>query len=662
MTHDAGNLADGEWHRLHPATPLLRGGIALIAILGIVIANLRERLVETALRRRRGYDGDPLDVIVERGLDSAGVSAVLAVGFILFIGGFYLSWRMHTFRITDELVEVRSGILFRTNRKGRLDRIQGINIVRPLFARLFGAARLEVNVAGSDGNVQLAYLRAAGRRPAARHPAARLGHRGDRTPRAAGAGSDAGTTASFVEQRVAELIAPELDPGPRRTDVDRDDAPGSTDRIDVAQRRHDRLRARHHRRRSSCVDRLRASSSSCSASSRCCSVSGSYLVNRIVKSLRYTIAGTPDGVRVGFGLLSTSNETLPPGRIHSISISQPLLWRPADWWEIKVNRAGKSSAQGAAVSRTRRSCRSEREPTCSRCSNWCCPGLFDGRHPRDRRGRPREGDRGRRLHELPASGGDSALVLVATQRVRAATPDAVILRRGAIWRELVVVPTARMQSVALKQGPLERALRLGQRAGPHRRRADHRAARGARRRTTRAASSATLSHDGRRRGRRRPRHTAGGRAGADVTSPSAPGRLGVGIVGAGRVGPGARCSARRRRARDRRHHRGLAGRPRSRGRDAARACRFSTCPRSSSAASSCCSRCPTTNSPTSSRASRRPAPGSRVSSWCTPRPASAPTCSPRRSPRAPSRSPSPRRWRSPARASTSSACASRGAR
>ena len=65
---------------------------------------------------------------------------------------------MHTFRITDEQVEVRSGILFRTNRKGRLDRIQGINIVRPFFARLFGAARLEITVAGGDGNVQLAYL------------------------------------------------------------------------------------------------------------------------------------------------------------------------------------------------------------------------------------------------------------------------------------------------------------------------------------------------------------------------------------------------------------------------------------------------------------------------------------------------------------------------
>jgi len=39
-------------------------------------------------------------------------------------------------------------------------------------------------------------------------------------------------------------------------------------------------------------------------------------------------------------------------------------------------------------------------------------------------------------------------------------PDAVLMRRGAIWRDLVIVPTARMQSVALHQGPLARALRL----------------------------------------------------------------------------------------------------------------------------------------------------------------------------------------------------------
>ena len=38
--------------------------------------------------------------------------------------------------------------------------------------------------------------------------------------------------------------------------------------------------------------------------------------------------------------------------------------------------------------------------------------------------------------------------------------DAVVLRRGAFDRELVVVPTARIQSVSIEQGPLDRAMRL----------------------------------------------------------------------------------------------------------------------------------------------------------------------------------------------------------
>lgn len=71
----------------------------------------------------------------------------------------------------------------------------------------------------------------------------------------------------------------------------------------------------------------------------------SYYFNRFTKGLRYSIAGTADGVRVGFGLLSTSNETIPPGRIHAIAVTQPLLWRPFGWWMIRINTAGHSQLE-----------------------------------------------------------------------------------------------------------------------------------------------------------------------------------------------------------------------------------------------------------------------------------------------------------------------------
>ena len=100
-------LADGEWHRLHPATPLLKGGIALIAILGIVVANLRERLVEWLIPGVECPPGvceeDPISIILERYLLLALLGIVVVI--IVVIGLFWLSWRMHTFRVTGEVVE-----------------------------------------------------------------------------------------------------------------------------------------------------------------------------------------------------------------------------------------------------------------------------------------------------------------------------------------------------------------------------------------------------------------------------------------------------------------------------------------------------------------------------------------------------------------------------
>ncbi len=449
------NLADGEWHRLHPATPLLRGGLALIAILGIIVANLRERLLEVFFGGGFG-EGDPIDEIVDRGLVPIALGAV-AVALLLFIGGFYLSWRMHTFRITNEQVEVRSGILFRTNRKGRLDRIQGINIVRPFFARLFGTARLEINVAGSDGNVQLAYL--AGLRADELRRDILLLASGTKQQKAAAAGGGPGAPApSLVEQRVNELIAPELDPtlAEPTSIVTMHPARliGSTILSSTTLFFLIAVAA------GIVVVALTGEFYALFGAIPIFFGLGSYLVNRIVKSLRYTIAGTPDGVRVGYGLLSTSNETLPPGRIHSISISQELLWRPADWWEVKVNRAGKSSAQGAAGQQNTTILPVGTRAEVFRVLELVLPGLVDPETRAIVEAGLAKGTAGDGFTNSPRR---AAILRWFSWRRNgfSLTKDAAILRRGAIWRELVVVPAARMQSVEVSQGPVYRALRLG---------------------------------------------------------------------------------------------------------------------------------------------------------------------------------------------------------
>ncbi|MCU1424796.1 MAG: hypothetical protein JWM51_1087, partial [Microbacteriaceae bacterium] len=349
-------FTDGAWHHLHPLTPLLRGGVAFVAIVGFVLYNLRDILIEMVLNGGQGARDEPLVWLYESGYFWIAVLVFLG-GLGIVVAGYFLSWRMNTFRITEEVVEVRSGILFRRNRRGRLDRIQGINISRPLIARLVGAARLEVNVAGQDANIKLDYLAsrsaddlradvlrlASGTKVAVATAQAEA----EMAPTdAAGHPVTRANVSHLIDQRVAELLGPERDP---------DLAPPES----VVNMNLGRL-----------IGSLLLSGFSvfvilfiagiiwgAAATGSPLFLIGflpaiigmsSFYITRFTRSLRFSIAGTPDGVRIGFGLLSTSNQTLPPGRIHSVQVSQPLLWRPSGWWEIKVNRASTSSASGAA--------------------------------------------------------------------------------------------------------------------------------------------------------------------------------------------------------------------------------------------------------------------------------------------------------------------------
>lgn len=455
----ATDLADGEWHRLHPATPLLRGGLAFVAIVGIVIANLRERIVEVFFPSVVCPGGDcegvdPFEYLIVNNLIVLVLLVVLVV-LLLLIGGFALSWRMNTFRITDEVVETRTGILFRTHRQARLDRIQDVTVVRPLFARLFGAARLEIGVAGQGTGVPLAYLggaqadalRAVILRRAA---GARAGETPSTQPAAAG---------SVVDRRVQEFLAPELDPALA--------TPGSVVRMGAG-----RLVASTFLSTGTIVAIVVAVAFAVIsviqprflfvvAFSVIPAAIGlvSYLVNRITKFLRYSIAGTADGVRVGYGLLTLRNDTIPPGRIHSVAVSQPLLWRPAGWWSVRVNKAtrGAQSENG-------------QQPTSTVLPVGSADDVFEVLRlllpqapDADVRGLLERGLVGRGDDEFTTSPPRAAVLRLLSWRRNgfALLPDLVVLRRGFIWRELVIVPLARVQSVAAGQGPLERALDLG---------------------------------------------------------------------------------------------------------------------------------------------------------------------------------------------------------
>jgi len=462
-------FADGEWHRLHPATPFLRGGLTLFAIAGIVIVNLRDILLDSVFGGPGGpgSEGEPLVLLTESGFGGLALLGVLVV-IVALVVGFYFSWRMHTFRITDEVVEVRSGILFRTHRRARLDRIQGINIQRPFLARLFGAAKLEVNVAGQDANVPLAYLGSLASDQLRREilvlasGTQRAEAAATTDPAALAAlplvAATPGPATGIVEQRVNELLAPELDPelAPRES---------------VVSMHLGRL-----------IGSLVLSETTVFLVLLIAGLAvvfartgefffiaplvpillgtAGFYFSRFTKSLRYSIAGTPDGVRVGFGLFSTSNETLPPGRIHSVQVSQPLLWRAAGWWEIKLNRASTSAAKGAAGQANTTILPVGNLSDVRKVLELVLPALVD---PESiallERGLTSSGRTDDGFHNSPRR---ARLLRWFSWRRNgfALVPGAVLLRSGFVWRRLVVVPLARAQGVSLTQGPIERRLRL----------------------------------------------------------------------------------------------------------------------------------------------------------------------------------------------------------
>lgn len=470
------SLADGEWHRLHPATPLLRGGIAFVAIVGFLLANLRERIVELVLGSPDG-PADPLDAAYRNGqLGWAGliVGVALIAGIVLF----FFSWRVHTFRVGGDVVEVRSGILFRTHRRAPLDRIQGVAISRPLFARLFGAAKLDVSVAGQDAKVQLAYLRSAdadrlrldvlalasgaraaeSRQEGVSSPET-VADEGPGAPAQAPAADEAVSGPSIaargvLEARMREFMAPELDPSTA--------PPESVVRIPPGRLIGSLLLSGRTLVGVALValfvwlvttDRL---GFAVFVVLPMLLASIGYVYRRFTRSLRYSIAGTPDGVRIGYGLLSTSNDTLPPGRIHAIEVHQTLLWRLTGWWGIRIDRAGAAGEGSAQASTTMLPVGTAGDAT--RVLSLLLPGLAS--------------EETRRILDAglddPRSGG----FVTAPARARwvrplawrttgfAETTDAVVLRTGFLWRRLVVVPLARVQSVRIEQGPWRRMLGL----------------------------------------------------------------------------------------------------------------------------------------------------------------------------------------------------------
>lgn len=128
--------------RPHPLTPLVRGWVLLFA--GVIAFG------QDWLPGRRPHgEGPPWWwVLVAIG----GVALLVGLASIL-------TWYFTRFVIDDEELRIETGFLNRSSKRIGFSRIQSVDVIQPLAARLFGLSELRIEAGGGDSGVTLRYLK-----------------------------------------------------------------------------------------------------------------------------------------------------------------------------------------------------------------------------------------------------------------------------------------------------------------------------------------------------------------------------------------------------------------------------------------------------------------------------------------------------------------------
>ncbi|CAA9359831.1 MAG: transmembrane protein, distant homology with ydbT [uncultured Frankineae bacterium] len=391
MTQAAARTDEG-WSRLHPLTPLLRGGrfvIVLFAVLG-----------QQGLRA-----AEPVLLAAVLGL---GVPAAVLAG--------WLSWRAMRYRLTPTELQVESGVLTTRSRRVPLARLQSVDVVRPLLARLLGLAELRMEVVGGGAGAEapLSYL-SEDDAEALRVRLLQLA--------SGGAAPDAGHVEPpervLVVVPGGPLVWSTLLGAPVQAVVALLVVGGVVAAVDL-----------------SYVPGLLL------ASLPLLFGVASFAVRRILTEYGFTVAEAADGLRLQQGLLDKRSSTIPPGRVQTVRTSQPLLWRPFGWVRVEVDVAGYGAGGGEQQPSTGALLPVAPQDLAERLVARVLGGplpLADVRPPRAARLR------------APASYRRLALGLDDRHLVSA---------YGIATTTTDVVPLAKVQSLRLTQGPLQRRLGL----------------------------------------------------------------------------------------------------------------------------------------------------------------------------------------------------------
>jgi putative membrane protein len=291
------NEPEDGWQRLHPLSPIVRGGRATIAVGFILLPVV--------------FGGRSL-------LNEAPQIAV--IGVIVGLG--FVSWLVTRWRIDGDDLRIETGVLRRRSLRFPLSQVQAVDIVRPGLARMFGVAELRLRMGGSTGaTARLAYLPEREVEPLRARLLALASRDAAAEPVDATAPAPEERVLATVDSRqlvvsvlisdvglYAEMVILALILGAVF-------APGATAGI---------------------------------VGGGFIWIVGSLTVvwRRFNQEYRLTVSEDDVGLHLRGGLVALTAETIRPGRVQAVRLVEPFLWQTLGWCRLEVDVAGSQRAKG----------------------------------------------------------------------------------------------------------------------------------------------------------------------------------------------------------------------------------------------------------------------------------------------------------------------------
>lgn len=392
--------------KVHRLTPIIRGWTIVFALLVVALINGFTPLYNWA------REGDLGTAIIVR------VLVVLVVGLVILGAASQLWWAKMGFGVGKEEVGMTRGLVTTHVRTVRYDRVQAVDVVEPLAARIFGLAAVRVEAAGGgDSALEIAYL--------PKQEAEEV--RAEIMRAVAREGEDAATAGGEDTDYLVEPVPI------RRTII------GTTLQVGTL---------------AAALIAAIPLLTDLTAGAAVVVLIGAIppLWQMIDQSWRFNSVQSGEEsevITVTYGLANRRRQVVPLNRIHAVALLQPPLWRPLGWWQVKVNVAGyKVGSDGGTLTLLPVGTLDQALAVVGALSPLNAPELAD-LDPASAEVDVRSPRRARWVSPI-----DFGRQTLALRR------DVVVVTAGRISRRYAVVEAPHIQELTLKQGPLQRALRL----------------------------------------------------------------------------------------------------------------------------------------------------------------------------------------------------------